>query len=61
VSASLPLWMYRDPAQVVERIEAASCHGCAFVVRTVFQSQVVESCAQGRRFGRKCPLYVERK
>lgn len=61
MSASLPVWMYRDPAEVVERIEAGSWQGCAFVQRMRFQWQVVESCAKGRRFGRKCPLYVERK
>lgn len=57
--ANLERWQWRDPADVAERLEAQSCHGCAFVSRVQIAGSSVESCSKGRRAGRKCRHYVE--
>ena len=58
-SADLPAWMWKNPEEVAARTQAMSCHGCALIVKTLFQWQVVESCGKGRRFGKKCKQYLE--
>jgi hypothetical protein len=55
-SHALPAHFYRDPAEVYERLEAATCTGCAHSAR-VLGSDI---CIKGRKYGRRCKLYVER-
>ncbi len=57
--AELPAWMWRDPADVAERVEAATCRGCVFIVRRHIAGELVESCGKNRRYGKKCKRYVE--
>lgn len=64
MSANLPAWMWRDPADVAERVGAASCQGCGWVIRlrrrVIERSdEVIEDCFKGRVWGRKCKLYLE--
>lgn len=57
--AILPMRDYRDPALVAEERQAASCHGCAHVMRLTWEAESFEHCGKGRKFGRRCGMYVE--
>lgn len=64
MSANLPAFMWRDPAEAYERLEAGTCQGCALIVRYRFdrigyEPETIEACAKGRPFGKKCKHYVE--
>lgn len=60
-SPDLPRWMWRDPAEVAERVEAGTCQGCGWTVQHQIGGACVEACAKGRRYGKKCRFYVEAK
>lgn len=54
-SHALPAFMYRDPAEVYERVEGATCVGCAHASRLLGR----DFCTKGRVYGVKCKQYLE--
>ena len=60
-SADLPRWMWRDPAEVAERVESGTCKGCGWIVRFGWETKTEDACGKGRRFGVRCKHYLEEK
>lgn len=52
-SRALPHFYYGDPADVAERLQAQSCHGCSHSHRAYGR----EWCDKGRPHGKKCRFY----
>lgn len=64
MSAELEQFMWRDPAKAYERLEAGTCQGCGWIVhhditRIGYEKELLEACAKGRLFGKRCKLYLE--
>lgn len=55
---ALPVWFYRDPLEVLERIEGMQCTGCKHEEPLQINSEKFMACAIGRphsdQGGRKC-------
>ena len=49
----LERWQYRDPAEIVERMESRTCKGCIFE-RQAFG---VKYCDKSREHGKRCSQY----
>jgi hypothetical protein len=56
-SRALPFLFYRDPLLALIAEESASCAGCVHE-RIAFDRRY---CDKGRKYGRHCTLYVERR
>lgn len=58
---TLPAYMYRDPAIVLEQKQEnelkRSCAGCVHVFRVEFNGAVESACNKGRMIGKRCNLY----
>ncbi len=51
----------RDPLEILIAREARTCKGCAFErVKRVFEIKLV-TCSKGRKHGKRCKKYEERK
>lgn len=61
MSNALPHYLYRDPADVLERkqeMEARmSCSGCIHSFKMEFKSGAEMGCDKNRRYGKRCKLY----
>ena len=56
---TLESWKFRDPAEVVERIESQSCKGCKHLDAIRIAGQLVQVCNKGKKPIKKCPKYQE--
>lgn len=58
---TLPTYMYRDPAIVLEQKQEnelkRSCAGCVHVFKVEFKGAVESACSKGRMIGKRCKLY----
>jgi hypothetical protein len=51
---------YRDPAEVYERTEAATCKGCEHESPVKIGTEKFMICGKNKKYGRRCKHYVER-
>ena len=51
--------LYRDPAKIYEDAEEKTCVGCVWISRS--ESSLVEHCAKGEKYGKRCESYVEKR
>lgn len=60
---TLPTYMYRDPAIVLEQKQERelkrACAGCVHVFQVEFNGAIESACGRGRMFGKRCSLFRE--
>lgn len=65
MSGALPSYMYRNPEEVLERKQEyefrKSCTGCVHAYEVMFGSLLAKACNKGKRYGKRCNLYREKK
>lgn len=58
---TLPAFMYRDPALVLEQKQEnelkRSCAGCVHAYQVEFKGAAERACNKGKVFGKRCKLY----
>lgn len=52
--------MALDPALLYERSEERLCVGCVHESRVAIGGWVAPTCSIGKKYGKRCPRYVER-
>ena len=57
--AALPDNLYADPARIYADAEQRTCKGCVWIQQET--TSIVEHCAKGERFGKRCRFYSEKK
>lgn len=53
--------MARDPAEIYLGNERKTCAGCVHATRIDVAGESRLACAKGKRYGKRCHIYVERQ